>query len=374
MKANFVTSSPLPGHSLWGNITGHKSKPLSFYIELTARCNNNCTHCYENVSADDVEAKKKELSLEQLKPIIDEAVSMGALWCTITGGEPLIRKDFSDIYLYLKKKGLLVSVFTNATLITDEHIRLFKKYPPRDLEVTVYGVTSGTYNAVTRNPGSFKSFMKGLGLILKNNVRVRLKAMALRSNYHELPRIADFCRARTKDYFRFDPFLNLRYDRDSKRNKEIQSERLQAEEIVLLEKNDPYRFKALKDHCHQLTNQRIQDISCGHLFRCGAGTKGFYLSHNGMFRLCSSLCNSACEYDLKEGTLREAWEHFVPRVRKLSTKREKYLQTCGTCPIINLCMWCPAHADLETGHLDQSVDYFCEIAHKREEMLKSIEK
>ena len=176
MKDNFVTSSPLPGHSLWGNITGHKSKPLSFYIEFTARCNNNCTHCYENVSADDVEARKKELSLEQLKPIIDDAVSMGALWCTITGGEPLIRKDFSDIYLYLKKKGLLVSVFTNATLITDEHIRLFKKYPPRDLEVTVYGVTSGTYAAVTRNPGSFKSFMKGLDLILKKQIESKVKS------------------------------------------------------------------------------------------------------------------------------------------------------------------------------------------------------
>jgi len=374
MKTDFVTSRPLPGYSLWGNSAGHKNKPLSFYIELTARCNNNCTHCYENVSADDAEAQKKELSLEQLKPIIDDAVSMGALWCTITGGEPLIRKDFSDIYLYLKKKGLLVSVFTNATLITDEHICLFKKYPPRDLEVTVYGVTSGTYDAVTRNPGTFEAFMKGLDLILKNNIKVRLKAMALRSNYHELPRIADFCRARTKDYFRFDPFLNLRFDRDSKRNREIRSERLQAEEIVLLEKNDPYRFKALEDHCQQLTDQRIQDISCGHLFRCGAGTKGFYVSHNGMFRLCSSLCNSACEYDLKEGTLRDAWDHFVPRVRKLSSKREKYLRTCATCPIINLCMWCPAHADLETGHLDQFVDYFCEIAHNRKEMLRNSEK
>jgi radical SAM protein with 4Fe4S-binding SPASM domain len=364
----------LPGHSLWGNSIGQKGKPFSFYIELTARCNNNCSHCYNNVPVDNVEAKRNELSLEQLKPIIDEAVSMGALWCTLTGGEPLIRKDFSDVYLYLKKKGLLVSLFTNATLVNDEHIRLFKKYPPRDLEVTVYGITSETYDAVTRNHGSFKSFMKGLDLILENNIKVRLKAVALRSNYHELPQIADFCRARTKDYFRFDPFLNLRYDRDSKRNKEIQSERLRAEEIVLLEKNDPDRFKTMGDHCHQLIHQGIQSNPCGHLFRCGAGTSGFYLSYDGKFRLCSSLCNSACEFDLKKSALREVWEHFVPQLRKLSTTSKKYLQTCGTCPIINLCMWCPAHADLETGRLDQFVDYFCEIAHKREQMLKSNEK
>ena len=373
MNPEFVTSSPLPGHSLWKRGVVHPKIPFSFYIELTTRCNNNCTHCYNNTAADDGEAKKNELSLEQLKPIIDEAVVMGALWCTITGGEPLIRKDFSDIYLYLKKKGLLVSVFTNAVLITGEHIRLFKKYPPRDLEVTVYGISQGTYEAVTRKPGSFQSFMKGLGLILDNNIKVRLKAMAIRSNVHELNQIADFCRARTRDYFRFDPFLNLRYDRDPEKNREILSERLQAGEIVELEKNDPYRFKALEDHCHQLIHTHAGGQSCGHLFRCGAGTKGFYVSHDGMFRLCSSLCNPENEYDLKEGSLREAWEDFVPRVRKLSTQSGKYLQTCGTCPIINLCMWCPAHADLETGQPDQFVDYFCEIAHKREDMLKSDE-
>jgi len=79
-----------------------------------------------------------------------EAVELGAFWCLITGGEPLLRKDFADIYLCLKNKGLLVSVFTNATLLNRDHIELFKKYPPRDIEVSVYGVTPETYESVTR--------------------------------------------------------------------------------------------------------------------------------------------------------------------------------------------------------------------------------
>jgi hypothetical protein len=37
---------------------------------------------------------------------------------------------------------LLVSIFTNATLVRESHVRLFKAYPPRDIEVTVYGVTA----------------------------------------------------------------------------------------------------------------------------------------------------------------------------------------------------------------------------------------
>lgn len=371
MNDSFTISASLPDYHIFRRI-GNKRIPFSFYIEVTARCNNNCSHCYINVPANDDISAQKELSLESLKPIIDQAVTMGALWCNITGGEPLLRKDFSDIYLFLKKKGLMVSVFTNATLITEEHVRLFKKYPPRDLEVTVYGITAATYEKVTRKPGSYKAFMRGLELLIVNGVKVRLKAIALRSNYKELHAIADFCRKRTKDYFRFDPFLHLRFDRDERRNEDIRSERLNPEEIVLLEKNDPERFKVLEDNCDQLIDQEIQNYSCNHLFRCGAGNKDFYLSYEGMFRLCSSLCCPECVYDLKRGNLGEAWEHFAPQVRETTSNRESYLKKCGKCPIINLCMWCPAHTALETGQLDQPVDYFCEIAHKRKEMLNNI--
>ena len=135
--------------------------------------------------------------------IADQAVQMGALWCTITGGEPLLRNDFKDIYIGLKRKGLLITVFTNATLIKEDHIELFKKYPPRDIEVTVYGITRETYEAVTRQPGSFQAFTHGLNLLLQNIIKVRLKAMALRSNFKELPQIAQFCRERTKGLFPF---------------------------------------------------------------------------------------------------------------------------------------------------------------------------
>ena len=236
MKKGFLSSVPLDQFSLWEK-TKAKRVPFSFELEVTARCNNDCRHCCINLPAGRQERPRdKELSFEEIKKLADEAVSLGALWCLITGGEPLLREDFSSVYLYMKRKGLLVSVFTNATLITEEHIRLFQKYPPRDIEVTVYGVTRETYERVTRRAGSYTAFMKGLDLLLESGVKVRLKAMALRSNLHEMPEIARFCREKTKDYFRLDPFLHLRYDRNARRNEEIRSERLSPEEIAALER------------------------------------------------------------------------------------------------------------------------------------------
>jgi radical SAM protein with 4Fe4S-binding SPASM domain len=364
MQDAFVSLKQLSEFPLWEKMRNQRSL-ISLGLEITARCNNNCRHCYINLPAIDPQAKPEELSLAQIKNIVEQAVSKGAFWCLITGGEPLLREDFFDIYVYLKKRGLLISVFTNATLINDQHIALFKKYPARDIEVTVYGVTAETYERVTQKPGSFDAFMRGLDLLLKNDIKVRFKAMALQSNLDELPQIADFCRERTKDYFRFDPFLHLRFDGDLERNAQIKSERLSAEEIVAVERADNQRCDALEKGCAKLIMPEAEQINCQHLFHCGAGKNSFTVSYDGYFRLCSSLWQADCVYDLKKGNLTEAWEIFVPRVREARSDRKEFLEKCRKCSIINLCIWCPAHAHLETGHLDEPVDYFCQVAHAR---------
>jgi len=368
MNEPYLASVPLPEFSLWEKMK-NKRPLVSFALEITARCNNNCRHCYINLPANHKNAKERELSVEEIKEIAEQAVSLGALWCLITGGEPLLRPDFEKIYLTLKRLGLLVSVFTNATLITKEHVELFRRYPPRDIEVTIYGVMEMTYERVTRKPGSFAAFMRGLDRLFKSGVKVRLKAMALRSNVSELQQIASFCKKHTKDYFRFDPFLHLRFDQDSARNKEIMKERLSPSEIVALERSDPDRFDSLKKGCNKLIVPEFSHINCNHLFHCGAGNRSFTVSCDGLFRLCSSLWHPDCVYDLKEGSLRDAWHNFVPRVREMCSDRKEFIEKCRGCPLVNLCMWCPAHSYLETGELDTPVDYFCEVAHARAEMI-----
>jgi radical SAM protein with 4Fe4S-binding SPASM domain len=343
---------------------------FSFDLEITARCNNDCRHCYINLPAGDKEAQKAELSLEEIDRIAQAAVDLNAFWCLITGGEPLLRKDFLDIYMCLKRKGLLVSVFTNATLLAQEHIKVFRKYPPRDIEVSVYGVTPETYDKITRKRGSFAAFERGLDLLLQNGIKVRFKAMALRSNVHELPQISEYCRKRTKDYFRFDPLLHLRFDGDARRNEEIKAERLTPEEIVNIERADPERFESMEKSCDKLIVPEFAHYGCNHLFHCGAGNGSFSVSYDGKFRLCSSLWHPDCIFDLRKGTLEEAWRDFIPKVRDMRSDRQEFLDNCRRCPISNLCLWCPAHSHLETGEMDSVVDYFCKVAHARAESLQ----
>jgi MoaA/NifB/PqqE/SkfB family radical SAM enzyme len=113
--------------------------PFSGSIDLTHRCNLNCVHCYigdkTKISGDG----KQEIDTGQWISILDEIVEAGCLNLLITGGEPLLRKDFVEIYRHAKTKGMLITVFTNGTLITEEILDTFKQLPPRAVEITLYG-------------------------------------------------------------------------------------------------------------------------------------------------------------------------------------------------------------------------------------------
>jgi radical SAM protein with 4Fe4S-binding SPASM domain len=369
LTEEYVKEVSLPQYALWNQLKKQRV-PLSVTLEMTARCNNNCSHCYINLPAGDRKVAGKELTRDEIGAIADQAVDLGVLWCLITGGEPLLRDDFADIYRMLMRKGLLVSVFTNACLITSDHIKLFQKYPPRDVEVTVYGATKETYEKVSRRPGSYAAFRKGLDLLMKGGIKVRLKAMALRSNVHELPDIARFCRLYTRDFFRFDPLLHLRYDRDSQRNKEIIAERLSPSEIVAIEQADTERAEALVRGCGDLILPDMERPDSNHLFCCGAGSSAFYVTYDGYFRICSSLSHPDYISDLRKGTLAESWNILVPSIRNLRSADKEFLDKCRKCPIVNLCLWCPAHAYLESGRMDAWCSYFCEVAHARADAIK----
>lgn len=354
--------------ALWNKMKA-KRVPMSFDLEITTRCNNDCRHCYINQPAGDRAAKAAELTTAEILSLASEAADMGAVWCLLTGGEPLLRDDFEAIYLGLKRLGLLLSVFTNACLITPAHVKLFGQYPPRDIEVSVYGATRETYEAVTRRPGSHDAFVRGLDLLLESGVKVRLKAMALRSTAHELDQISRFCRERTKDYYRFDPLLHLRFDGDPARNAEIRAERLSPGEVVAVERADEERFGALQRGCDDgsLIIPEAEHHGCDHLFRCGAGAGSFTMGHEGTFRLCGSLWHPDTVYDLRQGSLRDAWEDWVPRVLELRGANPEFLDKCSRCDLGDMCLWCPAHAALETGAMDEWVEYFCQVAHARAE-------
>lgn len=330
-------------------------------IELTERCNNACRHCYINLAAGDHRARREELSTAELEGFLREAAELGALTVRLTGGEPLLRDDFPRIYTAARRAGLQVLLTTNACLVTPTLADLFARIPPRaPIQVSVYGMSARSYEAVSGVPGSFERFRRGLGLLLERGLSVALTGTALpqtRGEAEELEVWADGLGLRDKPGWVALLYLRARRD-DRAKNDLIRSLRLGVEEVVpfLSERRDDY-LGDLCDFC-----RRFMGPPGDTLFDCGAG-RTVCLGAYGDLQTCLALHAPQTSYEWRCGTLREAMEEFFPQVRSRRAADPEYLRRCARCFLRGLCEQCPAWSWMENGTLDKPVEYLCDVAH-----------
>ena len=149
---------------------GTERAPLNAIIELTERCNLRCQHCYIHDPAQDHLVRSKELTTEQWFRIFDELAEAGCLWMTWTGGEILVRSDFADLFRYAKRKGFLIVLFTNGTLLTADQVTLFQEWYPHCLEITLYGMTAETYEEVTGISGSYQRCIRSIEALVNAGI------------------------------------------------------------------------------------------------------------------------------------------------------------------------------------------------------------
>jgi MoaA/NifB/PqqE/SkfB family radical SAM enzyme len=356
---DYVTQRNLNREPLWpgkGPLLGHLD------IELTERCNNACVHCCINLPADDARARARELSTEEWQGILRQAADLGALSVRFTGGEPLLREDFQELYLFARRLGLKVLLFTNARLITPALADLLARVPPLEkIEITVYGLHPASYEAVTRAPGSYAEFRRGVELLLERQVPFIVKAALLPPNKGELDEFAAWAATipGMDGPLSYAMFFELRGRRDSEaRNRQIASLRLSPEEgLAVLTQNDQSYRRGMAEFC-----SRFMGTPGERLFTCGAGCGGCVDAY-GMLQLCMAVRDPALAYDLRQGTLREALLTVFPRLRELVSANPQYLARCARCFLHGLCEQCPGKSWSEHGTLDTPVEYLCQVAH-----------
>ena len=130
---------------------------LGFDLELTKKCNFNCVYCY----ADGGEPNQNELSLDEIKDVMNQARALGARKVTLTGGEPMMRDDFWDIVKYARKAGLGVNLYTNASLIDEEAARKLARldvFPCVKLDSR----DPKTSDRLAGQMGAFEKMLKGI--------------------------------------------------------------------------------------------------------------------------------------------------------------------------------------------------------------------
>jgi radical SAM protein with 4Fe4S-binding SPASM domain len=335
--------------------TNRKRIPLDASLDLTYRCNNKCVHCYCNLPEDDDAAKKNELTTEEIKNLFDGLASLGTLWLLITGGEPLLREDFEEIYLYAKRKGFLITFFTNGTLIDDRTVELLSKYPPFVVEISLYGATKETYEKVTRVKGSYERCMNGIKRIVDSGIKLKLKSMALTINQHEIEAMDKMAQALGCE-FRFDPMLNKRIDENH--FSDPVKYRISPEDVVRLDKAYPKRMEEWKQFCEKFVGEPVKD---DRLYKCGAGLGMIHVDPYGTTKGCMMMARDGLS--VREHEMKWIWGEGIFLT---ITQKKDFQLPCDDCHLASLCGQCAAWSVLESGDIKKEVAYLCRIAKIRQ--------
>lgn len=330
--------------------------PVAGTLDLTYRCNFRCCHCYVGHLIDQPSATASELTTEQIKDLLSSAVDAGCLFLLLSGGEPLLREDFLEIYTFARRAGLLVTVFTNADLIRPEHIDVFREYPPLMVEVTVYGVTEDTYRRVTGSPGSLLRAQRGIERLVQAGIRVGLKTMILRENAHEIGEIEAFA-DKLGLGFRLDPLLIPRLDG----GREPLLHSLNLQQAVEIELHNPVR----RDHLAQYHKKMVEKgsprgLSNDRQYLCGAGLSSFHVDPQGLLRPC--LLSRVFSYSVNELGFSGAWDAAKTAVDNATWEDGG---RCAGCSVMHLCGYCPGIFLLEETTPACPPEYLCRLGECR---------
>ncbi|WP_304893200.1 hypothetical protein [Candidatus Deferrimicrobium sp.] len=264
-----------------------------------------------------------------------------------------------------------VIVFTNGRLITPELAALFAKYPPgKPVEISVYGMHPGSYDAVTERKGAYQEFRRGVELLRMHGVRFVVKSSILPPNRADM---AEFERWLAElDVEDRRPRYAMNYDLRSRRddpgkNGRIEKLRLSPEETVSVLARNPLYVEEMRDFCGKFIGPPGEK-----LFSCGAG-HGSCIDAYGRAQMCLPLRDPETVVDLHETTLRSALEDTFPALRETRATHPDYLARCARCFLKGLCEQCPAKSWMEHGTLDTPVEYLCDVAHAQANYLGLIE-
>jgi radical SAM protein with 4Fe4S-binding SPASM domain len=331
--------------------------PLEVSIEVTRRCPLECLHCYNNLPMADRGARTQELSLQEHCQLLDQLAAAGCLWILYTGGEVFARKDFLQIYTEAKKRGFLITLFTNGTMINPRIADYLADWRPFSIEITVYGATRETYEALTQIPGSYDRCMRGIRLLLERRLPLKLKTVPTTVNCHEVFLIKRLAEEEFGLEFKFDPLINPRIDC----SQSPLAVRLSPERAVALEFTDPGRkedYRRLAERELSAPRQEVREER--QKYSCGGGVHGCAVDPYGMMSIC--VISHQQGYDIRKGNFGEGWDGPLREIRNQARTRPTI---CDRCQIQSLCSMCPANGELENGDPESPVEFLCQVAHLR---------
>lgn len=318
---------------------------LRVLLELSPICNFSCPFCYVRKSPKEMLIEGKNiLRFSYWKGILDQLFEMGVLFVGFTGGECMLHPDFIEIYEYAASKGFFLSLISNGSCLTDNILDTFKKYPPANISITVYGGTEQTYQKICGKGEYYQKVKANLQRLSEANIPFSLQMTVSRDNVKDIPEV-----------YALSKRFNVRFGcADTLIACERCTEEIQATNHVT---DDEYR--EMMKFLHRMDNKGeapsplpISPKTNISGIECSAGRSSAFINHEGMMLLCVSY--QEVRVSTFEHSLKECWQEVVKKADQIP-----HIEECNGCIHAARCIHCFGAHYYDTGNFTTPSPKLC---------------
>lgn len=298
-----------------------KPIPLMIELQLTKRCNLQCSYCYAELEG---LRESDDLTFDKVKYALNELHSMGTRVIRLLGGEPLIREDLGEIIRHIKSKGMFIELSTNGTLLGRKAGKLAELKLLDILQVSIDGNREST--DIVRGEGVYDKIIEGIVAAKKNGLPVRIHGVFNRlsldasaeSPVEHLARLSKEHRIP----FNFCQYVTTPENKNMEAYVPFSATRLFHERCMAL-KDEGYWFFNSRDALRQIINWPIanqdilyeedRNIIPSYFSKCRAGELYCFIDSDGGMYPCVPLWKRGL--NIWESGIKEAWS-YLSKVRQ----------------------------------------------------------
>lgn len=334
----------------------------SIHFDITSVCNERCVHCY--IPSKD---KTKAIDSQLFYRIVEEGRKLNIIHVTLSGGEPLLHKDFIGFLAKCRELDLSVNVLSNLTLLTDEMVAEMKKNPLLSVQTSIYSMISDVHDSITGVRGSLEKTVDSLLKLSSLGIPVQISCPIMKQNKDSFGDVIRWGKNHNIAVA-VEPVIFASYDHSGSN----------LENRLSLEELDSALEKQLQEGYADVfvENARIKESLTGNDPICSVCRYSFCVSVEGNIFPCAGWQTNILG-NLNQNTVQELWEKNE-RIQELRKIKRMAFEKCVSCKdrgYCTVCMMSNANENPE-GNCFVINDFHCKasalIHRKVDEYLKNL--